>query len=145
MANTTFNGPVRSENGFQELVDGVWTPLGGGGGGGSVVVLPSDTDSYVLPGDATPGQVITILRGVDDNSPGVTLSITAPIPSGGGGYRFTGVTLYVGMGSPIQFVDNALLEVNTSSPYQFTFVYRGLSSISEATWSITGYGIISNI
>jgi hypothetical protein len=34
MANSTFSGPVRSQNGFQELVDGVWTPLGGGGGGG---------------------------------------------------------------------------------------------------------------
>ena len=142
MAFTNFTGPVRSDEGFEQLVDGVWTPLGSGGG--SVVVLPSDTTSYVLPGNPTPGQVITIVRGVDDNSP-ATLAISAPIPSGGGGYLFTGATLYLGMGSPVQIVSNSLLEVNASNPYQYTFVYRGLSSILEYTWSITGYGVISNI
>jgi hypothetical protein len=51
MANSTFSGPVRSQNGFQELVDGVWTPLGGGGGGGgggSAIILPRPEGSDVL-------------------------------------------------------------------------------------------------
>jgi hypothetical protein len=39
MANTTFKGPVRSQNGFQELVDGVWTPVGGGGGGAVTQII----------------------------------------------------------------------------------------------------------
>lgn len=56
MANTTFNGPVRSENGFQELVDGVWTPVGGGGGGGgtaTMVPYNAFSVSITLPSSAT--------------------------------------------------------------------------------------------
>jgi hypothetical protein len=34
MGTSTVSGPFRSQNGFQELVNGVWTPVGGGGGGG---------------------------------------------------------------------------------------------------------------
>jgi hypothetical protein len=33
MGTSTVSGPFRSQNGFQELVNGVWTPVGGGGGG----------------------------------------------------------------------------------------------------------------
>jgi len=38
MGTSTVSGPFRSQNGFQELVNGVWTPIGGGGGGGGGVV-----------------------------------------------------------------------------------------------------------
>lgn len=34
MGTSTVSGPFRSANGFQELVNGVWTPVAGGGGGG---------------------------------------------------------------------------------------------------------------
>jgi hypothetical protein len=37
MGTSTVSGPFRSQNGFQQLVNGVWTPVGGGGGGGGVV------------------------------------------------------------------------------------------------------------
>lgn len=60
MANTTFSGPVRSQNGFQNLVNGVWTPVGGGASNFTVLdwgddfQLPSNpvvgnTYSFFLP------------------------------------------------------------------------------------------------
>jgi hypothetical protein len=39
MANSTFSGPVRSQNGFQEWDGTAWVPVAGGGGGGSTLVL----------------------------------------------------------------------------------------------------------
>ena len=39
MGTSTVSGPFRSENGFQELVNGQWVPVAGGGGGGFVPVL----------------------------------------------------------------------------------------------------------
>ena len=40
MGTSTVSGPFRSANGFQELVNGVWTPVGGGGGGGGGGFVP---------------------------------------------------------------------------------------------------------
>lgn len=63
MANSTFSGPVRSQNGFQELVDGVWTPVGGGGSGAGLVLVtrptapppnPSDVLYQFIPTPTTP-------------------------------------------------------------------------------------------
>lgn len=147
MANSTFSGPVRSQNGFQELVDGVWTPLGGGGGGGSVVVLPADTTTYVLP-LGTLGQVITIVMQNDTAVFPVTLNLSAEtVPNGV--TLFTGFIVVPGMGPEIQPVDySGVLEINTSTPYQFTFIYRGLNVNGPdptATWAISGYGSIMNI
>lgn len=144
MANSTFSGPVRSQNGFQELVDGVWTPVGGGG---SVVVLPPNTPTYVLP-LGTLGQVITIVMQNDTSVFPVTLNLSAEtVPSGVS--LFTGFILVPGMGPQIQSVDNTgVLEIDTMTPYQFTFIYRGLNvggPDPTASWSITGYGSITNI
>jgi hypothetical protein len=52
MGTSTVSGPFRSQNGFQELVNGVWTPVSGGGGGGSVTVIPFTPgipNQYELP------------------------------------------------------------------------------------------------
>jgi hypothetical protein len=53
MGTSTVSGPFRSQNGFQELVNGVWTPVGGGGGGGgalaSVRTLTNSVQYYDLP------------------------------------------------------------------------------------------------
>jgi hypothetical protein len=48
MGTSTVSGPFRSQNGFQELVNGVWTPVGGGGGGGGSIatVVPVTLGSY---------------------------------------------------------------------------------------------------
>ena len=40
MGTSTVSGPFRSANGFQELVNGVWTPVSGGGGGGGGGFVP---------------------------------------------------------------------------------------------------------
>jgi len=45
MANTTFSGPVRSQNGFQEWNGSAWVPVAGGGGGGSTLVLLNNQGS----------------------------------------------------------------------------------------------------
>ena len=51
MGISTVSGPFRSQNGFQELVDGVWTPVGGGGGGGGpeLVILPRVYTNTISP------------------------------------------------------------------------------------------------
>lgn len=49
MANTTFNGPVRSQNGFEEWNGTAWVPVaggGGGGGGGSTIVYLNSQDYF---------------------------------------------------------------------------------------------------
>lgn len=38
MANSTFSGPVRSQNGFQEWNGTAWVPVAGGGGGGTTFI-----------------------------------------------------------------------------------------------------------
>lgn len=50
MGTSTVSGPFRSENGFQELVNGQWVPVAGGGGGGGgfvPVALVGEYGSYV--------------------------------------------------------------------------------------------------
>jgi hypothetical protein len=44
MGISTVSGPFRSQNGFQELVNGVWTPVGGGSGGIAATVTLGDAD-----------------------------------------------------------------------------------------------------
>ncbi len=53
MANTTFNGPVRSENGFQEWDGSAWVPVGGGGGTATMVPYNALSASITLPSGAT--------------------------------------------------------------------------------------------
>jgi hypothetical protein len=55
MGTSTVSGPFRSQNGFQELVNGVWTPVGGGGGGGGggvvdVITLVDDSQAGAFAG-----------------------------------------------------------------------------------------------
>ena len=38
MASSTFSGPVRSQNGFQEWDGTAWVPVAGGGGGGTTFI-----------------------------------------------------------------------------------------------------------
>jgi hypothetical protein len=62
MGTSTVSGPFRSQNGFQELVNGVWTPVGGGGGGN-----PNDivvTQEITAPADWYGGNCFSIDTGV---------------------------------------------------------------------------------
>lgn len=45
MANTTFKGPVRSQNGFQEWNGSAWVPVAGGGGGATILLTTDNTYS----------------------------------------------------------------------------------------------------
>lgn len=76
MANSTFSGPVRSQNGFQEWDGTAWVPVAGGGGGGNTVIVLadqyginigdfpdnrySDADNAVPPTGPTAGTIIQL-------------------------------------------------------------------------------------
>ncbi len=98
MANTTFKGPVRSQNGFQELVDGVWTPVGGGGGGSAPVVVfrnPSAQTLITLPVPTEIGQVYRYIFPRSDSNVGEPAIITCPsVPGTSGSYLQGTVNLY---------------------------------------------------
>ena len=53
MSNSTFSGPVRSENGFlqQDPETGEWVPISGGGGGGGTEHLTGGTGAVVQTTD----------------------------------------------------------------------------------------------
>ena len=66
MANSTFSGPVRSENGFLEKDEaGNWVPVsgGGGGGGGEPLAVPLRFPTYAF--DSTPALPIINIFGQD--------------------------------------------------------------------------------
>ena len=50
MGISTVSGPFRSQNGFQELVNGVWVPVAGGGGGNPNDIVVTNT---IYPNDGT--------------------------------------------------------------------------------------------
>lgn len=78
MANTTFKGPVRSQNGFQEWNGSAWVPVAGGGGG-SAIYVPNGTTQIILPVPTAPGQQINYVSQVDpvDNWPDITFTPSA--------------------------------------------------------------------
>ena len=95
MANSTFSGPVRSQNGFQELVGGVWTPVGGGGGGSAAVVVFRDpvVDTVItLPVPAEVGQVYNYLVPPTAGAGGQKVTFVAPPVPGTSGSYMTGIT-----------------------------------------------------
>lgn len=107
MANSTFSGPVRSQNGFQELVDGVWTPVGSGGGGGSAAVVvfrdPAVQTVITLPVPTEVGQVYNYLVPASVNGAGQKVIFVAPPVPGTSGSYMTGITiLYTFSGIVVQ-------------------------------------------
>jgi hypothetical protein len=74
MANTTFNGPVRSQNGFQEWNGTAWVPVAGGGGATEIFLGDqyspnffgnpdnrySDSQNSVPPTGPTAGTIIQL-------------------------------------------------------------------------------------
>jgi hypothetical protein len=139
MANSTFSGPVRSQNGFQELVNGVYVPVGGGG---EVLIVPGGGDETYTLNFTEVGQVITV---VAQGAPGaeagnITLAATAP-------------------GNPVIFaVDGTLINsrttelggFNTSFPHSFSFLYGGTMFLQvvytgtfETFYGLTAYFKIS--
>jgi len=69
MGITTFSGPVRSDNGFQEWNGSEWVPVAGGGGGGSAnIYIPNTTGmgnvNVTIP-TLENGQSITYVLGLN--------------------------------------------------------------------------------
>jgi hypothetical protein len=82
MANTTFKGPVRSQNGFLEWDGSAWVPVGGGGGGGSALIaVPNGTLNLVF---TEIGQIITVVndRSVSSEGSGYIIDASCPLAAG---------------------------------------------------------------
>lgn len=76
MGTSTVSGPFRSANGFQELVNGVWTPVGGGGGNSAftTIIRPAANLVYTLPAPTAVGQIYNIFVPMNSD--------TGPFPTG---------------------------------------------------------------
>ena len=60
MANSTFSGPVRSQNGFLEWDGTDWVPISGGGGSAIIPITDADKGTQIiLPTTAAVGDQIT--------------------------------------------------------------------------------------
>jgi hypothetical protein len=83
MANSTFSGPVRSENGFLEKDEaGNWVPVsGGGGGGGEPLAVPLRFPT--LNFNSTPALPIINIFGQDLYEYDGTVSSTVTVKSSG--------------------------------------------------------------
>lgn len=145
MANTTFNGPVRSENGFQELVDGVWTTVGGGGGGGgssTAIVYTNPTDgstvTVTLPAPTEVGTMYTVASTLATTANG-QITIEATLLPGQDAAVFVGVEIVP---------DNYASRISRDAPYttnvymsdKFQFVYVGEFASEGLTYGV--YNVI---
>lgn len=150
MANSTFSGPVRSQNGFQELVDGVWVPVGGGGGGSAAVVVyrSAVAQEIVLPVPTEVGQVYRYIfpPTLDGDGESVTL-VTPPVPGADAsrlnGYGalynlITGTSLVIAgpSGSGANAV-RVLAETSDISA-EIQIVYNGTEPGGDAKFSVVG-------
>jgi hypothetical protein len=109
MANTTFKGPVRSENGFQEWDGSAWVPVAGGGGGGEVMIVPAAGGETYTLNFTEVGQMITVVvRAIPGAELGtITLDATAPgNPTATGTYGI---------------VIDAVTRLNEPSPTEFPY------------------------
>jgi hypothetical protein len=128
MANTTFKGPVRSQNGFQELVDGEWVPVGGGGG--SATLIASLDVPLTLEFSAI-GQMITVVnnRSESENNSGTyTLNFTCPLLTSPTGVNYKGKYLASGLSGVAPFEVNSQTELTIAgaSDFLLQFVLAGV-------------------
>jgi hypothetical protein len=104
MGTSTVSGPFRSANGFQELVDGVWTPVSGGGGGGATVIFrEANNITYQLPVPTEVGQVYNLIvprTGPGMPAPSGNLTITVPIFGPATTAYMTGYTVIYSASTP---------------------------------------------
>lgn len=126
MANSTFSGPVRSQNGFQELVDGVWVPVGGGGGGVTLIPYTPGTNNYTLTGFTTPGDSATFAWAMHNPSGSDQLVIDSTVIPGTGGIIYVVTNVYPG-DTPSDNSDFPTVQVFNDNAYTgiFTATYVG--------------------
>lgn len=130
MGTSTVSGPFRSANGFQELVNGVWTPVAGGGGSGGVantclVQIPINIDcTYFSPFSGSASMKLDL--------PFTVQEVTDSIASGGVWSKYSGysldmtITRYPRAGTPLANACNwwsyAFTYSNSVSPIQTLMV-----------------------
>lgn len=147
MANTTFKGPVRSQNGFQELVDGVWTPVGGGGGGGGgstaiVYTTPSDgsTVTVQLPAPTEVGTMYTVAGLAAVFGPSGQIKIIPTLLPGQTGAAFLGLSMTSNDGGGVfQASGEEFYIQNVANQNVFRIIYTGIFAGEIAIYSIEAY------
>lgn len=145
MANSTFSGPVRSQNGFQEWDGSAWVPVGGGGGGGSsnaiILERTASTVGIELP-KTTIGQTVTYVLDPYTNPQQYGGSYQFGYPSQ---FSIVGVELQIIAGNVV----SSLINVGGSpGGYAWNFYApsgSGFKYTSQATFTyvglISGYDI----
>lgn len=140
MAYTNFTGPVRSDEGFEQLVDGVWTPVGsGGGGGGSTATMfttPTDGSNVTvtLPAPTEAGTMYTV-AGTLSLTPSGTVTIATTLLPGQAVALLVGV--YISAPDNINSLsgeDTYTSSVTASSTFQI--VYLGAVTISGSVAAV---------
>jgi hypothetical protein len=128
MGTSTVSGPFRSQNGFQELVNGVWTPVGGGGGGPTVIVADIDVTT-TIPFTGEIGEVVIVVNNRSVEPPGSgTYPLVASCPVTTADPIVDGLYLgNSGMGIQIIYLGSNF-PLTVSSPYNFCiqFVVAGI-------------------
>jgi len=167
MANTTFKGPVRSENGFLEWNGSAWVPVqgGGGGGGGTTFVFVSSEnrytdDAYADPPTGTGAGNVIELPVIEV---GETYTITTGFSAGGSdawALQFpaipgTDITAYygyynvksVGGGSPLITVLNEYCTPPTGPTdtfYIYGFINTPMQIIRMEDLVVPGFGTVAS-
>jgi hypothetical protein len=129
MANTTFSGPVRSQNGFQEWDGTEWVPVGGGGGGGAVLIASLDVPLTLEFTEI--GQMITVVNNrseSEDNSGTYALNFTCPLLTNPTGVNYKGKYLASGLSGvePFQVNSDASMTIAGASDFLLQFVLAGV-------------------
>jgi hypothetical protein len=135
MGTSTVSGPFRSQNGFQELVNGEWVPVGGGGGGGVSAI----TAGSGIAVDQSTGNVTVSNTGVTSltTSSGLSTNTSA---TGAVSITNTGVT---------SLTTSSGLSTNTSATGAVSITNTGVTGITTNTGlstntSATGLVTITN-
>lgn len=144
MAYTNFTGPVRSDEGFEQLVNGVWTPVSGGGGGTTFVSLSSEnkyTDNYYEDPPTGPG------AGTIVELPVIGVGETYTIYTGGsaGGLEAWALQLpsIPGIDIAIYFGDYNVKAIGGDYPV-YTVLNEYSTGPDGATDTVYIYGFINN-
>jgi hypothetical protein len=147
MGTSTVSGPFRSQNGFQELVNGVWTPVGSGGGGSSVVIFdrPTGVDTTIeLPAPSAIGDTYQYCLGpVTASSSGLVVFNTPPgLATFKGGYTqhniANGNSTFNAYGQSSPSTSFAVDGGVDTNAFYCQIVYIGVDNSGYAIYSMSG-------
>jgi hypothetical protein len=170
MGTSTVSGPFRSQNGFQELVNGVWTPVGGGGGGYTFATLYGEygpnasldnrySDSFYTVSGPTAGTVITlpevpvggtIAINLDNGASTSVWKIKVPTPAGAD-FAFIAQNLsvnlsndFTGLSAPTSSwqVWDEVNDFPSDSVYLYGTIQNMLTLVRAPDMVYPGFGVI---